>query len=99
MKDDMGWKELYHMQINEIKLPILPENFKEMIQMDNKKYDTFGKSKECCLGKKSCTHGRLVPTFRAMERFRQLSVKRQLKGSFKETMIKIQIQLSLSTLY
>lgn len=51
MKDDMGWKELYHMQINEIKLPILPENFKEMIQVDNKKYETFGKGERVLPGK------------------------------------------------
>lgn len=51
MKDNMGWKELYHMQINEIKLPILPENFKEMILMDNKKYDTFGKGERVLPGK------------------------------------------------
>ena len=51
MKDDMRWKELYHMQIDDVKLPILPENFKEMIQMDNKKYDTFGKGERVLPGK------------------------------------------------
>ena len=32
----------YEIRLGEMKLPILPENLKEICQMDNKKYDTFG---------------------------------------------------------
>ena len=39
---DMGWKELYHMRLSDIAIPILPETLKEMIQMDNDKYDIVG---------------------------------------------------------
>ena len=33
---------MYEIWLAEKKLPILPENLKEALQMDNKKYDTFG---------------------------------------------------------
>ena len=32
----------YEIWLGKMKLPILPENLKEILQMDNKKYDTFG---------------------------------------------------------
>lgn len=51
MSDKIGFKELYHMELNGIEIPILPENPKEMIQMDNKKYDTFGKGERVLPGK------------------------------------------------
>lgn len=51
LQDEMNWKELYRMYLGEIRLPILPENFKEMIQIDNKKYDTFGKGERALPGK------------------------------------------------
>ena len=44
-------KELYHMRINTLIIPILPETLKEMVQMDNKKYDTFGAGEMILPGK------------------------------------------------
>ena len=51
MPDSEERKELYSMYLDKLRLPILPENFKEMIQMDNKKYDTFGKGERVLPGK------------------------------------------------
>lgn len=45
------FKELYKMYLGELRLPILPENLKEMVQMDNKKYDTFGAGERALPGK------------------------------------------------
>lgn len=44
-------KKEYEMTLGEMKLPILPENLKEICQMDNKKYDTFGAGERVLPGK------------------------------------------------
>lgn len=46
-----GFKDLYRMYLGELSLPVLPENFKEMVQIDNKKYDTFGSGERVLPGK------------------------------------------------
>lgn len=42
---------MYTIGLGRMDLPILPETLKEMIQMDNKKYDTFGVGERVLPGK------------------------------------------------
>ena len=44
-------KKEYEITLGEMKLPILPENLKEICQMDNKKYNTFGSGERILPGK------------------------------------------------
>lgn len=41
----------YQIILGEMSLPILPENLKEIVQIDNKKYDTFGAGERALPGK------------------------------------------------
>ena len=43
---------MYVIGLGEMELPILPENLKESVQMDNKKYDTFGAGERVSPGMK-----------------------------------------------
>lgn len=43
---------MYTIGLGKMELPILPENLKESVQMDNKKYDTFGAGERILPGKK-----------------------------------------------
>lgn len=44
-------KKEYEIWLADVKLPILPENLKEIVQLDNKKYDTFGAGERALPGK------------------------------------------------
>lgn len=44
-------KDKYYMSLGGLDIPILPENFKESVQIDNKKYDTFGVGERILPGK------------------------------------------------
>lgn len=44
-------KNKYRMSLGGLEIPILPENFKESVQIDHKKYDTFGVGERILPGK------------------------------------------------